>query len=268
MQTLLNALATWCDDNCMTVNPTKSNVVQFRTSSVLRSSTEFECGDNIIHYANCYAYLGLVLNEFLDHNITAKAVAASANRVLCLVIAKCKVLGGVTYHVFTKLYDSLVSPIIEYGASIWGYKNLFCINTIHNRACQFFLGVGKYTPNAAVTGDMGWLPFFHKQWKRIIRLWCRLNNMTSDRLNRKVFVWSNCMSLSHKCVKNLNCFVNKTFCDLNLSHFCNISQNVYTTFIVNSVMSRLFDTHVNDWHNCLSLERSVSGRGGNKPRTY
>jgi hypothetical protein len=29
-------------------------------------------------------YLGLVLNELLDYNITAKAVAASANRVLCL----------------------------------------------------------------------------------------------------------------------------------------------------------------------------------------
>ena len=62
--------------------------------------------------------------------------------------------GGVTYHVFTKLYDSLVSPIIEYGASIWGYKNVSCINAMHNRACRFFLGVGKYTPNAAVTGDM------------------------------------------------------------------------------------------------------------------
>ena len=33
-------------------------------------------------------------------------------------------------------------------------------------------------------------------------------------------------------------------------------------------MSRLFDKHVNDWHNCLSLERFVSGRGGNKLRTY
>ena len=63
-------------------------------------------------------------------------------------------------------------------------------------------------------------------------------------------------------------FFNKTFCDLNLCPFCNILQNVDTTFIVNSVMSRLFDKHVNDWHNCLSLERSVSGRGGNKLRTY
>ena len=43
---------------------------------------------------------------------------------------------------------------------------------------------------------------------------------------------------------------------------------VDTTFIVNSVMSRLFDKNVNDWHNCLSLEISVSGRGGNKLRTY
>jgi hypothetical protein len=60
----------------------------------------------------------------------------------------------------------------------------------------------------------------------------------------------------------------KTFCDLNLNHLCNISQNVDTTFIVNSVMLRLFDKHINDWHNCLSLERSVSGRGGNKLRTY
>ena len=39
--------------------------------------------------------------------------------------------------------------------------------------------------------------------------------------------------------------------------------NVDTTFIVNSVMSKLFDKHINDWHNCLSLERSISGRGGN-----
>lgn len=37
-----------------------------------------------------YAYLGLVLNEFLDFSITAEAVDRSANRPLGLVIAKCK----------------------------------------------------------------------------------------------------------------------------------------------------------------------------------
>ena len=38
-----------------------------------------------------YKYLDLVLNEFLDYNITAKSVALSANRALGLVIAKCKI---------------------------------------------------------------------------------------------------------------------------------------------------------------------------------
>ena len=45
-------------------------------------------------------------------------------------------------------------------------------------------------------------------------------------------------------------FFHTTFCDLSLSHFLNISENVDTAVIVDSVMSRLFDKHVNNWHNC------------------
>ncbi|CAG2218028.1 unnamed protein product [Mytilus edulis] len=56
--------------------------------------------------------------EHLDYNVTAKAVASSANRALGLVIAKCKLLGGVCFDVFVKLYESLVCPIIEYGAGM------------------------------------------------------------------------------------------------------------------------------------------------------
>ena len=50
----------------------------------------------------------------------ASAVAISASRALGLVIYKCKLNGGLPFKCFTKLYDSLVWPIIEYGSSIWG----------------------------------------------------------------------------------------------------------------------------------------------------
>ena len=46
------------------------------------------------------------------------------------------------------LQNYMIVQYIEYGASIWEYKKLSCISAI-------FLGVGKYTPNAEVTGDMG-----------------------------------------------------------------------------------------------------------------
>ena len=50
----------------------------------------------------------------------------------------------------TKLYDSLVWPIIEYGSSIWGTCKKSCIEAVQNRACRYSMAVGKYTPNIAV----------------------------------------------------------------------------------------------------------------------
>ena len=50
----------------------------------------------------------------------AKTVAQSASRALGLLITKCKQAGGFAYSTFTKLYDSLVWSVIDYGASIWG----------------------------------------------------------------------------------------------------------------------------------------------------
>ena len=56
------------------------------------------------------------------------------------------------YNVFTKLYvlyDSLVWPAKTYGADIFSY-----IDAIRNNSMRFFLGVGKYTPTVAVSGDI------------------------------------------------------------------------------------------------------------------
>ena len=107
-----------CGANRMSVNASKSNVVHFRPNSVTRTSFEFKYGVTSILTADKYTYLGITLNEFLDFNITAKAVAQSVSRALGLLIAKYKCIGGMTYHVFSKLYDTLVWPVISYGASV------------------------------------------------------------------------------------------------------------------------------------------------------
>ena len=46
--------------------------------------------------------------------------------------------------------------------------------------------------------------------------------MSSDRLNRKVFAWADCISISNKCVQNWNFKIKKTFCELNVGHFGDI----------------------------------------------
>ena len=87
-----------------------------------------------------------------------KFVTQSASRAIGLVIAKCKFIGVVPYNVFSKLYETVVWPVINYSAPVWGFHSYSCIDAVHNRAMRFYLGVGKYTPNDAVAGDMGWKP--------------------------------------------------------------------------------------------------------------
>jgi CDP-diglyceride synthetase len=69
----------------------------------------------------------------------------------------------VSFLIHIQLYDSLVWSIISYGAAIWGTKEYSCINAVQNRAMRFYLGVGKYTPNLSVIGDMGWKPSIIRQ---------------------------------------------------------------------------------------------------------
>ncbi len=65
----------------------------------------------------------------------AKMVVKSAGRALGLLIVKCKASGG-SYYVYTKLYDALVQPVIDYRAGIWGTKDFSYINSVQHRACH------------------------------------------------------------------------------------------------------------------------------------
>ena len=168
LKTILDVLNQWCNENELFVNPEKSKVVHFRPKSVSMSSKAFKIGDKPISSTSNYMYLGLMLTEHLDYNVLAKSVSMSANRALGLVISKYKAFGGLPFGTFTKLYDSIVMGTISYGAVIWGDRASLCISAVQHRATRFFIGVGRYTPNAAVMVDVGWESLEGRQWDRII----------------------------------------------------------------------------------------------------
>lgn len=187
LQYLLDVLSNWCSLNTMTVNPQKSNIVRFRPASVARTAQVFTCGSNNSQVVSQNTYLGILLDEHLDFDKTAKSVAKSAGRALGLLIAKSKCLGGMPFNVFTKLYNSLVWPVISYGAAVWGTKSHSSINAVQNRAMRFFLDLGKYTPTAALYGELGWQPPYVKQWVAVARQWHRFQKMDRTRLQYKVY---------------------------------------------------------------------------------
>ena len=265
MQILLDTLSAWCRDNKLQVNENKSNIIHFRTPSVQRTSFKFSCCEKVLSVTNQYNYLGLLLTEFLDLNIMASAVAKSASRALGLVIYKCKSNGGFPYQCFTKLYDSLVWPIIDYGSSIWETTKRSCIEAVQNRACRFFMGVGKYTPNLAVQGDMGWTPVLVKQWKSIGRLWARFNEMSINRLNKRILIWSLTNS-STRC-KNWAFRVKFHMAELGLEYMAQDDTNFSKAYIVNKMCETEFDLFKRNWKNELDKINRPNG-SRSKLRTY
>ena len=78
----------------------------------------------------------------------------------------------------------MVLSIISYGAAVWGS----CVSAVQNRALRFFFGVGRYAPNAAVSGDTSWDDVRVKQFIAVINQWYRLKRMERSRWNNKIYV--------------------------------------------------------------------------------
>lgn len=246
----------------MTVNCDKSNIVHFRASSISKTEHVFEFNSEKLEIVHSYKYLGVVLNEFLDYNEIAKTVAMSASRALGLVISKSKAFGGFQYSTFTKLYDSMVWPIINYSAPIWGDRSYSCINAVHHRAMRYYLGVGRYTPNVAVSGEMGWKPPIVRQWVSVFRQYFRVMNMDDNRINKSVYMWSKASN-----VKNGFYRLKKLLKDINSNHIleANIGNAKPT---ISMLESKLMEIETNKWKLLLERENAIRGNGGNKLRTY
>ena len=265
LQVLLEALNVWCLSNNMTVNVNKSNIVHFRNPSVKQTDGIFKCGNSILNIVDSYTYLGVLLTEHLDFELTAKFVAQSASRALGLLIAKYKLAGGLPYNVYTKLYKSVVCPVIEYSASIWGFKSYSCINAVQNRAMRVFLGVGKYTPTAALHGELGWEPCISRQWLCIGRHVARKSCTNSSRLNKRIALWASAYA-SPRC-RNWFFVFAKRCKELNLNFDVNISCPISKIF-VNSLHSAILQEYKVNWFTSINSKSGPSGRGNNKLRTY
>lgn len=262
LQEMLSVLERWCKTWEVSVNVKKSQIMHFRKKQDKETDFDFKFNGHSMDKVGQYKYLGLMFDCFLDFKTTAKCVAKSANRALGLLIAKVKSLGGVSYKCYTKLYESMVMSIIRYGAAVWGHREYSEINAVHNRMCRYFLGVNKYSPNVAIQGDMGTRVPWQHQWLEIARQWCRICDMSDDRLNKQVYTWS-------LGVRGKNWFRRLN----SILHECNMQQYLYDVNIdkksfLKDFSEQLENMYVKKWSKDLHRVGAKSGKGKNKLRTY
>ncbi len=102
------------------MNPDKSQVVHYRNAPKIRSNFVFKLHNDgpILEIVGEYKYLGVFLDEYLTFSKTTNVLATAGGRALGGMINKYKSLNDLGYETYTKLYSSLVAPIIDYGSAI------------------------------------------------------------------------------------------------------------------------------------------------------
>ena len=134
LHTLLDKLYQWNMKWRLHVNTDKSKIMLFRKLRQKRSTTEFYIGSDILEYTDSYKYLGVDFTETLKFDLNAEILANAGGRALGALIAKFKQLKDMGYTTYTRLYESYVTPVMNYCASIWGFKKYTKSDVVQNRA--------------------------------------------------------------------------------------------------------------------------------------
>lgn len=154
----------------------------------------------------------------------------------------------------------MFEPILCYYAGIWGTKQFICINSVQNKACTMFLGVGKYTSNISVRGDINWLSCFSKQKIECIRQFSKLVRIHDcNRMIYKRFV------LSSRKAKGWFRKVSG-FIDTIQAHDIVWDINIPTKVVVKNILQNVNIIDNNVWH--CQLFNDHKCLNGNKLRTY
>ena len=228
LQSMLNKMYEWCRKWRLKVNTTKTNTVHFRSKNAQKTVFDFKLGDISLNTVSEYKYLGVIMDEHLTYETCSKTLADSAGRALSAVLSRFKSLKDVGYGSFTKMYETCVIPVADYGSSTWGYHNLHHSTKIQDRAIRYFLGVHRFTALPALHAEMGWLLPRYRKYLNMLRFWNRVINLPNDRLTKRVFTMDRdrCAKSSQNWTKNIkeifdligmpNTFIKQQECDLNL----------------------------------------------------
>ena len=185
LKNMLKTVYNWCSKWRLKVNSTKTKIMHFRNKKKPLTEHVFKYGEETLEVVHVYKYLGAIFDEHLTFEECAKTLAKAASRKLGHMFVLNRKLEGIGYKTYTRLYESRIDPVAFYASSIWGVKSFKFQETTQNRAIRLFLGVSKYTTNAAIQGDMGWPSTKNKIRISVFRFWNRLINMSNSRLTKK-----------------------------------------------------------------------------------
>lgn len=195
LQSCLNSLQTYCDFWKLKINTDKTKVIIFSVGKTKKENIQFKLNDSVIEIVEKYKYLGILLSY--NGNLKHAADHMYQKSLKAIFSLKSKILDydSMSNTLKFKLFDTLIRPILTYGAEIWvcdyniKEKTLDTLpfEKIHNRFCKYLLGVHKKASNLASRLEFGREPILNYISSQTFKYYSRLCQLPEGRLLKEVF---------------------------------------------------------------------------------
>lgn len=187
LQNQINNLEKASDALGLIVNLNKTKVMIFRKGGHLAKTEKWYYKGKEIEVVNSYKYLGFMLTTKLSFETAVGESTGRAKRRVVEIMKTMWKLETFDFHIFFKLFDAQVKPMLLYTAEIWGLTRFQVIESVHLFACKRFLKVAPQTPNTLIYGELGRYPLFIDTTLCAIRYWFKLQKMSPARIPRQAY---------------------------------------------------------------------------------
>jgi hypothetical protein len=223
----------------------KSKVLVFssqRTRMLAPDSEVLYLGLEQLDEVESFTYLGVDFNFDLNWWPMKQRVLMKAKSRLALISKA--IANGLSPLASLKLWNSLIRPVLEYSAEVWGGSRWPEAERLQLRFGRQVLGVRLTTSSDVVRGDLGLWTLAARRDAAILRWWGKLVSMDQDRLCAIVYRYrrNNLRGRYSWCKK-----VKSLLEDLNLGHIWENEQiGDYKSWCSN-VKERIRDKERKDW---------------------
>ncbi|CAC5403534.1 unnamed protein product [Mytilus coruscus] len=182
LQRRLNNLEKYCEKWKMTINMDKSNIVVFKNGGKLFKNEKWYFKNESLKVVSYYKYLGIYFSNRLTWTCCCKTLRIQREKALNMIKhCMCK-LGTRDINLGFKLFDSVVAPILYYGAELWDTEKVKDIETVQNKFGKWLLGMGQKTNNHIERGECGRHELYINYVCKPIKYFLHLQCMDDSRL--------------------------------------------------------------------------------------
>ena len=136
-----------------------------------------------------YKYLGMEIQGNRGWNEFRKRLIDKAKKSMRMAWSMGIRKGKLTAKAAAKVWETLVRPILEYGAEICGEAKWEEAEKLQREMAKRILGLRESTNNEVALGELGWWKLKARRDMLRLRYWGRLIKMKQGKLPRKVYEW-------------------------------------------------------------------------------